>query len=77
LHGPDLHQLVRLSLSGAARASSVLIPMGFATPMAYQTNLLIYTAGGCRFADFVRSGVPLVLLLWAAFSVLLAVFYDL
>jgi len=51
--------------------------LSFATPMAYQTNLLIYTAGGYRFTDFVRVGVPLVLLLWVAFSVLLAVLYDL
>jgi di/tricarboxylate transporter len=32
---------------------------GFATPLGYQTHLLVYGAGGYRFSDFVRLGVPL------------------
>jgi di/tricarboxylate transporter len=37
----------------------------FATPIAYQTNLMVYGPGGYRFVDYLRFGGPLSLLLWA------------
>jgi di/tricarboxylate transporter len=36
---------------------------GFATPIGYQTNLMVYGPGGYRFSDYVRIGVPLDLLI--------------
>jgi len=40
----------------------------FATPIGYQTNLLVMGPGHYKFIDFVRAGVPLMLLLWIVFS---------
>lgn len=42
--------------------------LSYATPMAYQTNLLIMKAVNYRFTDFVRVGVPLVILMLAVLS---------
>lgn len=38
---------------------------GFATPIGYQTNLMVYGPGGYRFADYLRIGIPLDILVWA------------
>ncbi len=51
--------------------------MSYATPMAYQTNLLVMNAGGYRFSDFVRVGVPLSVLMWLVLSGVLTWVYRL
>lgn len=51
--------------------------LSFATPIAYQTNLLIMSEGGYEFRDYVRAGVPLVGLMVTVLSVLLVVWYGL
>jgi len=50
--------------------------MSFATPIGYHTNLLIMSAGGYRFSDFVRVGIPLTVVMWLAFTLILPVLYD-
>jgi di/tricarboxylate transporter len=51
--------------------------MSFATPFGYQTNLLILSAGGYKFQDFLRVGIPLTIIMWIGFSLILPVLYDL
>ena len=51
--------------------------MSFATPFGYQTNLLILSAGGYKFGDFVRVGIPLTMVMWLGFSLVLPLLYDL
>jgi di/tricarboxylate transporter len=51
--------------------------LSFTTPMAYKTNLLVMNAGGYRFSDFVRVGIPLTLLMWAMLSAILVLAYGL
>lgn len=52
------------------------VNLSFATPMAYQTNLLVLHAGGYRFLDFVRVGAPLALLMWAGYVYMIPRFFP-
>jgi di/tricarboxylate transporter len=45
-----------------AVAIAMAASAGFATPLGYQTHLMVYGAGGYRFSDYVRIGIPLDLL---------------
>lgn len=46
----------------------------FATPFAYQTNILVMTPGQYSFGDYIRLGGPLILLIWGLYSII-APFY--
>ncbi len=51
--------------------------MSYATPIGYQTNLLILSAGGYKFSDFLRVGIPLTIIMWLGFSLVLPALYGL
>lgn len=48
----------------------------FATPFGYQTNVLVFNMGGYSYMDFVRVGVPLNLITWAAAMVAIPMFFP-
>lgn len=49
----------------------------FASPVGYQTNLLVMAPGGYKFKDFVRAGLPLMVVCWLAFSAFAPFWYGL
>lgn len=49
----------------------------FASPIGYKTNLLVMGPGNYRFSDFIKAGVPLVLVVWVAYIVIAKYYYGL
>jgi di/tricarboxylate transporter len=49
----------------------------FATPIGYQTNLMVYGAGGYRFTDYLRIGLPLTLVVGATTVVIVQLVWPL
>lgn len=70
---------IALSISQQADISPVVVVLtvifaancSFATPIAYQTNLLVLGPGRYSFKDFVKFGTPLIVLMWITYSLLL------
>ena len=49
----------------------------FATPIAYQTNMLVMGPGHYKFGDFMKFGGPLVIILWVVFTIFAPWRFDL
>lgn len=49
----------------------------FASPIGYQTNLLVMGPGRYKFRDFIKSGTPLVLVIWIAYIFVAKYYYGL
>lgn len=68
-----LHTNPRAFLIGVALGASAC----FATPIGYQTNTLVFGAGGYRFGDFLRLGLPINFLHWLLASIFVPLFWPL
>ena len=59
--------LVAIMIAGSA---------AFATPFGYQTNVIVYQMGGYNYLDFVKVGIPLNLITWAAAIVAIQAYFP-
>jgi di/tricarboxylate transporter len=48
----------------------------FASPIGYQTHMMVFGPGGYRFTDFMRVGIPLNLLMWTAAVILIPLIWP-
>jgi di/tricarboxylate transporter len=48
----------------------------FATPIGYQTNTFVYAAGGYKFRDFLKIGLPMNLIMWAVAMIVIPIFWS-
>ena len=48
----------------------------FATPFGYQTNVLVYQMGGYNYLDFLKIGLPLNFITWAAAVVAIQAYFP-
>ena len=51
--------------------------LAFATPIGYQTNMMVYGPGGYKFLDFTRIGLPLNVITWLLCSALIPLIWPL
>ncbi|MEM9284594.1 MAG: SLC13 family permease [Pseudomonadota bacterium] len=74
---------IGVSIAAAAEIDPIVVVLtiiyaancSFATPVAYQTNLLVMGPGHYRFSDFIRVGVPLTILLWGTYTLVAPIYF--
>ena len=86
-HNPSVVLMVGIAVSVAHAAHADPRPFviavafaaatSFATPVGYPTNTMVYYAGGYRFTDFMKVGIPLIALFCAMSMILIPRFWPL
>ncbi len=69
---------VQLGVDPRAFAMAVIFgaSASFATPLGYQTNLMVYGPGGYRLTDFIKVGLPLNVILLVTATLLIPIFWP-
>jgi di/tricarboxylate transporter len=85
-HNPSVVLMVGIAVSVAHAVGADPTPFivavafaaatSFATPVGYPTNTMVYYAGGYRFTDFMKMGIPLILLFCALSMWLIPIFWP-
>ncbi|MEO5812376.1 MAG: SLC13 family permease [Rhodanobacter sp.] len=85
-HNPSVVLMMGIAVSVAhamnANAQPFIVAVAFAastsfaTPVGYPTNTMVYYAGGYRFTDFMKVGVPLIAIFCALSMWLIPVFWP-
>ena len=65
----DIAQQIGVDPKIFAIALIFAVNTSFATPLAYQTNLLVMGPGHYKFIDYVKFGLPLTFLCWVVFFI--------
>ncbi|WLD94960.1 SLC13 family permease [Alkalihalobacillus sp. AL-G] len=60
-----------------AVAIAIASSASFATPIGYQTNLLVYSSGQYRFSDFLKIGLPLNIVCFITSIIMIPLFWPL
>lgn len=86
-HNPSVVLMVGIAISVAHTVGADPRPFvvavafaaatSFATPVGYPTNTMVYYAGGYRFMDFMRVGIPLIAIFCALSMYLIPLFWPL
>ena len=85
-HNPSVVLMVPIAISIATALHVNPVPFvitvafaaatSFATPVGYPTNTMVYGAGGYRFVDFMKVGIPLILIFCALSMLLIPRFWP-